>query len=138
MEAGLTTYLVLYVATLVVFLGIDVVWLKLVVLDIFESRIGTMMRDQPLLGVAAGFYAAYVAGILYFASAPALETGGYGTVFLRAAILGLLAYGTYEFTSMSVMKNWEWTMVILDTAWGGFLTGISAVIGLWITRLVLL
>ena len=138
MDSGITTYLVLYVATLVVFLGIDVVWLKLVVLDIFESRIGDMMRDQPLIGVAAGFYAAYVAGLLYFASAPALETAEYGTVFLRGAILGLLAYGTYEFTSMSIMKNWDWTMVALDTTWGGVLSGVSAVIGLWITRLVLL
>lgn len=137
MDAGVTTYLILYVATLVVFLGIDVVWLKLVVLDVFESRIGEMMRDQPLIGVAGGFYAAYVAGILYFASGPALDTPDYGTVFLRGAILGLLAYGTYEFTSMSVMKNWDWTMVTMDTAWGGFLTGLSAVAGLWITRLVL-
>ena len=138
MEAGISTYLILYVATLAVFLGIDFVWLKLVVLDIFESRIGTMMRDQPLIGVAAGFYAAFVIGILYFASAPAINGGSnYTVVFVNGAILGLLAYGTYEFTSMSVMKNWDWTMVAMDTAWGGFLSGISAVIGLWITRLVL-
>lgn len=137
MDSTLTTYLVLYVATLVIFLGIDVVWLKLVVLDIFESRIGTMMRDQPLIGVAAGFYAAYVAGAIYFASGPAIESGDYVGVFVRGAILGLLAYGTYEFTSMSIMKNWDWTMVAMDTAWGGFLTGISAVLGLWVTRLVL-
>lgn len=136
MEVGLTTYLTLYAITLAVFLGIDVIWLKLVVRHLFESRIGDMMRDQPLIGVAAGFYAAYIAGVLYFASAPALDTAAYGEVFLRGAILGLLAYGTYEFTSMSVMRNWDWTMVVVDTTWGGVLTGFSAVAGLWITRLI--
>ena len=142
MEVNLTTYLIIYGATLAVFLGIDVVWLKLVVLDIFESRIGSIMRDQPLIGVAAGFYAAYVAGAIYFASAPVLgnpglQPGDYAGVFVRGAILGLLAYGTYEFTSMSIMKDWTWNMVILDTIWGGVLTGFSTVAGLWITRLML-
>lgn len=141
MEFNLTTYLILYSATLVVFLGIDVMWLKLVMRHLFESHIAAEMRDQPLIGVAAGFYAAYVAGILYFASAPALVSGGLaggdlGTVFVRAAILGLLAYGTYEFTSMSVMRNWDWSMVVVDTAWGGFISGVAAVAGLWIARLV--
>ena len=37
-----------------------------------------------------------------------------------------MAYGTYEFTSMSIMKNWSWSMVAVDTTWGAILTGFSA------------
>ncbi|WP_230374091.1 DUF2177 family protein [Pontivivens ytuae] len=133
----MTDYLILYALTLAVFLIVDVVWLKLVVLDVFEARIGGMMRDQPLLGVAAAFYAAYVAGIVYLVSGPAMAADvSMGSVALQAAIIGLLAYGTYEFTNMSVMKGWDWTMVSMDTAWGGVLTAGSAVAGLALTRLL--
>ena len=37
-----------------------------------------------------------------------------------------MAYGTYEFTSMSILKGWSWQMVALDTTWGAVLTGVSA------------
>ncbi|WP_316013679.1 DUF2177 family protein [Roseobacter sp. HKCCA0434] len=132
-----TDLIVLYLATLIIFLGIDFVWLRLVVLDIFEARIGDMMRDQPKIAVAGGFYAFYVMGILFFCSAGIGADTSLWTVFGRGVVLGLMAYGTYEFTSMSVMKNWDWTMVSMDTAWGGFLTGISAVGGLVVARWIL-
>lgn len=37
-----------------------------------------------------------------------------------------MAYGTYEFTSMAIMKDWSWSMVATDTIWGMVLTGFSA------------
>ena len=42
------------------------------------------------------------------------------------------AYGTYEFTSMSIMKNWSWAMVATDTVWGAVLTGFCAWAGVMI------
>jgi uncharacterized membrane protein len=43
-----------------------------------------------------------------------------------------MAYGTYEFTSMSTMKNWSWAMVATDTIWGAVLTGLCAWAGVMI------
>ena len=53
-----------------------------------------------------------------------------------ALIIGLMAYGTYEFTSWSIMKDWHWTMVATDTLWGGALTAFSAWAGVTITRMI--
>ena len=47
----------------------------------------------------------------------------------RGALLGLVAYGTYELTNMATLANWSWKMVILDTTWGGILTAITCFVG---------
>jgi uncharacterized membrane protein len=34
---------------------------------------------------------------------------------------------TYELTSMSVIKGWNWNMVAIDTVWGTVLTTIIGI-----------
>ena len=126
------TLIGLYLATLVIFLAIDVVWLRLVALPLFERHIGSIMRDKPDLGVAAGFYAFYVVGLVYFAAAPGLNEGSMALAFFNGGLLGLVAYGTYESTNMATLKGWAWPMVISDTLWGGFLSGLSAALAVWL------
>jgi hypothetical protein len=72
------------------------------------------------------FYLAYVAGLVFLVSVPALRDAAPGRAALHGAIIGAMAYGTYEFTSMSIMKDWSWQMVATDTIWGAVLTGFSA------------
>lgn len=123
------TYLVLYFATLVPFLIIDVVMLRLVMLPLFEKHVGGLLADETKLGVALGFYLIYVAGIVYFAILPGAKADQPSLVLLNGAILGLLAYGTYEATNMATLRGWSWQMVVTDTLWGAVLTGISAYLG---------
>jgi uncharacterized membrane protein len=47
-----------------------------------------------------------------------------------------MAYGTYEFTSYAVMKDWSPQMVATDLIWGTVLTAVSAWGGLALTRLI--
>ena len=53
-----------------------------------------------------------------------------------AAVIGAMAYGTYEFTSYAILRDWHWTMLVTDTVWGTVLTAVSAWAGLAITRAV--
>ncbi|MDZ7905304.1 MAG: DUF2177 family protein [Cypionkella sp.] len=55
---------------------------------------------------------------------------------LPAAIIGAMAYGTYEFTSYAIMKDWHISMVMSDVAWGTVLTAVSAWGGVAITRAI--
>lgn len=129
--------IILYISTAIIFLGLDAVMLKNVMRPLFETRLGDQLLDDLRLGAAALFYLAYVGGVLYFVSAPALRDGSaLGAVFLSAAILGAMAYGTYEFTNFATLKAWDWRMVAVDLTWGAALTGTSAAVGLWITRAV--
>lgn len=127
---------VLYISTLVIFLAVDVVGIKTIIRPIFERHIGDLLADPFRLGPAAAFYAFYIVGVLYFVSVPALRDGAPVQAALAGALLGLMCYGTYEFTSLAIMRDWSWQQVIADTAWGGFLTGFSAWAGVMVARMV--
>lgn len=125
-----------YIASLAAFLVIDAIWLTLVMKPLFDRHIGHMLRDQIALAPAAGFYLLYVVGVLYFCTAPALKDGAVMLAVVNGAILGFMAYGTYEFTSMTTLKGWAWPMVITDIAWGMFLTAGVAAIGFLVARVL--
>ena len=126
--------LTLYVTTAAVFLTLDAVMLTLFMKPLFSRHIGALMLTDIRIVPAAAFYLAYVAGLLYLVSVPALRDGA--PVLLPAAIIGAMAYGTYEFTSYAIMKEWHWSMVAADVTWGAVLTGISAWAGVAITRAI--
>ncbi len=124
----------LYFSTAAVFLIADALMLTFVMRPLFERHIGSLLADPIRMGPAALFYLAYVGGILWLVSLPALRTDT--SVILGAAVLGAMAYGTYEFTSYAVMRDWHWSMVLVDLTWGTVLTAFSAWAGLAITRAI--
>ncbi len=121
----------IYLVSLVFFLAVDAVWLRLVMQPMFEAEVGALLRENFRFEAAAGFYALYIAGIMYFATIPTLQAGGAADAALNGAILGFLAYGTYEATNMTTLKGWTWQMVLVDTGWGVALTAAVAVVGYW-------
>lgn len=124
----------LYLATLVPFLLVDLMGLRLILRPLFETHVGAILRPDPLIGVAAAFYCVYVAGIVWFAGWPAFKAGLLWPAALHGAILGLIAYGTYEATNMATLRGWSWTMVLVDVLWGTALTAMAAVAGVAIVR----
>jgi uncharacterized membrane protein len=52
---------------------------------------------------------------------------GHRSVF-DAFLFGLVIYGVYETTNMSLFKKWQWKMVAMDTLWGGVLMGLTTAI----------
>jgi uncharacterized membrane protein len=126
--------LTLYAVTAAVFLILDAIMLTLVMKPLFTRHIGPLMAEPIRLAPAALFHLAYVAGLVYLVSLPALKTGA--PILIPALLIGLMAYGTYEFTSWAIMKDWHWTMVVTDVTWGGVLTAFSAWAGVTITRAI--
>lgn len=125
----MVTHAIGYVATLATFLIIDAIWISVVMRPIFERNLGEFLLESPRLGAAAVFYAFYIAGVIYFAVGPALSSGSLRVALLNGAILGFLAYGTYEATNLATLKGWTYAMAAVDVAWGMFLTALSAVVG---------
>lgn len=120
--------IVVYAAVAAFFLAVDAVALKLIMRPLFERHVEDMLLADPRLGVAAAFYALYCVGIVYFAVLPGAEQGP-AAVMRDGAILGFLAYGTYEATNYATLKGWDWTMVAVDVAWGTALTACAALVG---------
>jgi uncharacterized membrane protein len=118
--------LVLIVVTGLIFLAADAVMLPRVVKPLFEQHLGDAILGDIRPVPAALFYVLYVAGVIWFAGWPALRDGTPALALLNGAILGLVAYGTYELVSWTVMRDWHPSMVAVDMAWGTALTAVSA------------
>ncbi len=127
----------LYLLTFVLFLAIDYVGLSYLIRPVFEREIGHLLLDDLRILPAFFFYAFFIFGVIWFVGAPALSDGkSLLWVFGHAAFLGAMAYGTYEFTSLAVMKDWTWRMIVVDLIWGTVLTGVAMTAGVAVIRAV--
>lgn len=122
-------YVVAYGASAVVFFGLDLLWLGVVARGFYARQMGDLLREQPSFGVAGMFYAVYVAGIVLFAVLPALQSQSWRTALLLGVALGVVAYGTYDFTNLATLRRWPVTLTAVDLVWGSLLTGLAATAG---------
>ena len=130
------SYLKLYALTALAFFAIDFVWLTRIAARFYEQHLGQLLRSEPVVAAAVGFYALYIAGILVFAVLPGLETGSLGRSALLGSAFGLVAYATFDLTCMALIQGFSWTVVAVDLTWGTVLTASVAsagwVIGRWL------
>ena len=128
--------LVLYFSTAIIFFAADAVGLRLLIKPVFERHIAHLFADPFRVVPAVLFYLGYVAGVLWFVSMPALRTGDPVAALVGGVALGLMAYGTYEFTNYATLRDWSIEQVVVDTIWGGILTGFAAWAGVKIAQMV--
>jgi uncharacterized membrane protein len=122
---------VLYLATLVALVPIDILFLAVFAKGFFAAQVGDMMGEvRPAPAVL--FYLLYAAGILIFVSGSATATRQ--TTLLYGALFGLFCYATFELTALSLLKHWTWPVVALDMSWGCFVTALSSTLGLMIAN----
>lgn len=132
----MTRYIVSYAATLVAFLAIDAVWLSLMASRLYKPTLGDILLPKFLPGPAVAFYLIFVVGVVIFAVSPAIKSGEWTTALLYGALFGFFSYGVYDFTNMATLRNWTATITAADVIWGTVLTGTSATIGYFASRLV--
>jgi len=115
-----------YAVTAVVFLGMDAVWLGTVTASLYRPAIGGLMADTVDWVAAAVFYPLYIAGLVFFVVVPAVLRQHVREALWRGALLGLMAYGTYDLTNQATLKDWPWMITMIDLAWGACVSGVSA------------
>lgn len=120
-------YLVLYVVTLVVLMGLDFLFLGLIAKGFFTSQVGDMLGElKPLPAVL--FYLLYVVGVLVFVSGPAGAT--WQSTLLYGALFGLFCYATFDLTALALLRHWSWPVAFVDIGWGAVVTAVSSTAGL--------
>lgn len=110
-----------YLVAAVVFLALDLVWLSLVAQGLYEHFLGDLLADSPNAAAAFVFYAIFVAGLVYFVIAPAVDERSARTALVRGAAFGLVTYATWDLTSLAVIEGFPVQIVPIDMAWGTFL-----------------
>lgn len=120
-----------YAVAALVFLALDVVWLTTMSSRLYRPTIGHLMADGFAFAPAVLFYAIYVGGIVYFAVVPAMAERKVTDALVRGAMLGFVAYATYDLTNQATLKGWPWSITLADIAWGTFVTASASAAGAW-------
>lgn len=128
--------LLAYAGVLVAFALLDFAWLGFIARDFYQARIGTLLMAKPNWVAAGLFYLAYPAGVVFFAVVPALDAGSVLRAVGWGALLGLLAYATYDLSNLATLKGWSVPVAVLDIAWGTVATAVAAAAGFLLARLV--
>lgn len=123
-----------WLATALAFGAADAIWLSQVAQRVYRPLIGEVLRPDFNGAAAAAFYVIYVSGLVYFAVAPALEKQSLITALANGAIMGFIAYATYNLTNQATLRIWDIRVTLLDMAWGTFASALSAGIAYWITQ----
>jgi uncharacterized membrane protein len=123
----------LYGVAFAVFIVIDLVWLGFVAPKLYRHFMGHLLRDTPNWPVAIAFYLLFVAGLVYFAIAPAVDGGSLQDALVKGALFGFFTYVTYDMTNWAVLKDWPAGIVPIDIAWGTVL-GSSVASVTWIVH----
>lgn len=129
----MTKYLILYAACALIFFPLDFIWLSTMGKSVYRREIGGLLLENPNLVIAGAFYLAYLVGVVVLVAAPA--EGDVVKALALGAVLGFVAYGTYDLTNLSTVKGFTPTIAAIDMAWGTALTAISAAGGVWISKL---
>jgi len=124
-----------YLSSLFALLIIDGAWLSFTLKRFYAPRIGHLMAGSFQLAPVLAFYLLYTLGITALVVMPALRgKTALHSVFLTGAVLGAVAYGTYDLTNQATLKGWPQVITIVDLVWGTLLTGVSSAVSVYCTR----
>jgi uncharacterized membrane protein len=128
------TYLVPYVAVLVVFGIIDAGWLNTTGKILYRPALGDILLDDLRIAPAILFYLAYPIGIVAFAVMPGLRSDSVATAFFYALLFGAIAYGTYDLTNYATLRSWTLQITAIDICYGALASGIAATVATLVAR----
>jgi uncharacterized membrane protein len=121
-------FLKLYFIALPVLFAIDIVWLVFVARKFYASQLGSLLKPDVNWLAAVIFYLIFIAGLVSFVIAPAVEKHSITHALGYGAFFGLVAYATYDLTNLATMKDFPLLVTIVDLAWGMFLSAaVSAI-----------
>ena len=121
-------FLKLYLIALPVFFAIDFIWLALVARKFYLEQLGSLMKTNINWPAALIFYALFIVGLIIFAISPAIEKKSLMHAVVMGGLFGFFAYATYDLTNLATLKNWPFSLTIVDMIWGTVLAAsVSAI-----------
>lgn len=127
-------YIAAYLGAGLTFAAIDFVWLTTMTDRLYKPVLGPIMADKPDMKAAVAFYLISIAGTVFLAIAPALKEGNWTRAAINGAVLGFVAYATYDLTNQATLAVWQTRLTIIDLIWGTTLTMVSATGGYFAAR----
>lgn len=112
-------------------LVLDGIWLGTMIGVLYQPNMRSLLSPEVNIPAAVAFYLLYGVGLSYVVIRPLVASGKtikWTALASRAAVFGLVAYGTYNLTALSVIRDWPMGLSLIDMAWGTIMTSVSAVL----------
>jgi uncharacterized membrane protein len=119
--------------TLVVFLGIDSVWLGLIAKNFYQKELSSFNRTFNIPAALLA-YITLAFAISYFVI-PKAE-GNTVKALLNGALLGLIVYATYDLTNLATLADFTLKMAVVDIVWGITITALVSFLVAYIGSLI--
>ena len=116
-------FLKLYCIALPIFFGLDMVWLGVAAKNFYTKQMGFLMTPKVNWVAAILFYLLFLAGLVVFVIAPAIEKGSWVHALMLGALFGLVTYATYDLTNLATLQDWPLALTVVDLIWGTTLAG---------------
>jgi uncharacterized membrane protein len=130
------TFLAGYIAFLILFGVCDAIWLGLTGRKLYRPALGDLLLQRIRWVPALIFYFGFPLGVVHFAVMPALAAGSWAQALGNGALLGLMAYGTYDLTNLATLRPWKLSITLADMAYGTAVTGVGAAIAVAAVRML--
>jgi len=91
--------------------------------SMFGELVAKIQRTAMQLRIEGAIvvYILLAVGLYYFIVKPGLSAW-------EAGLLGLVIYGTFDFTNYAMFKNYDLKIAIMDTVWGSLLFALTTLI----------
>jgi len=126
----------LYLLTVPIFFLLDIIWLGYVAKGFYRKHLGFILSPEVNWPAAIAFYLIYIAGILIFAVAPAIERLSLVRALVWGGLYGFFTYATYDLTNMALIKGWPMKIVVVDILWGMVLCAAVATASFGVARYI--
>ena len=119
-----------YGVALVAMAVLDGVWLGWLARDFYKGELGALMAETVRWGPAALFYLLYPLGLVFLALQP--QPSSWFEAVLRCAVVGLVAYGTYDLSNLATLRGWSLRLCVVDIAWGTVASAVAGAVAYWV------
>ena len=125
-------------AGIISFIILDYIWLARIAKDFYLTSLSqhVLVKDGalvPYLPAIPLVYIVAVIGIWVFVLNRVTTTE---EAFIYGALLGFLMYAFYDFTNLATLKDYPWSLTVVDILWGTLLVGAVTAIMFFVKTLL--
>jgi len=117
-------------------LVVDAIWLGLVAKKFYADQLGSLMRQDIKALPAVAFYLLFAVGLVILAVRPEQTDTALLPAALYGALIGFIAYGTYNMTNYATLNDWPIKMTLVDWPWGTGISALAAAVGAYVKSII--
>jgi uncharacterized membrane protein len=125
-------------AGLVTFATLDYLWLAKIAKHMYLSKLlgHVTVEDGALVPYVPAIPLVYIVALLGIFVFVLPKAHSLFEAFLYGALMGFVMYAFYDLTNLATLKDYPWSLTILDTIWGTLLVGTVSLIMFFVQSLV--